>query len=102
MKDLQQKKAAVATGGGIPHSETNQSLNSNVSYTTDDLRLSGGAELKNVQNLLRDKSLTPEQKETEVLKSFARLTDELIEAKRKISQLKQQDNIPVILDISKK
>lgn len=55
-----------------------------------------------MQNLLRDKSLTPEQKETEVLKSFARLTDELIEAKRKISQLKQQDNIPVILDISKK
>lgn len=93
---------AVAGASGIPHSDTNQSLVSNVSYTSEDLRYSGGAELLNVKNILQDKILTPEQKETEVLKAFTRLTNELIEAKRQISQLKQKGDIPMILDINKK
>ena len=93
---------AVAVASGIPQSDTNQSLASNVSYRSEDLRSAGGAELVNVKNILQDKSLTSEQKETEVLKAFARLTNELIEAKREISLLKQKGNIPMILDINKK
>lgn len=77
-------------------------MNSNVSYTTDDLRASGAAELRNVKNNLEDKSLTPEQRDIEILKSFVRLNDDLIEAKREISRLKQQGNIPLVLDTGKK
>lgn len=77
-------------------------MNSNVSYTTDDLRSFGGAELLNVKNILQDKSLTPKEKENEVLKFFASLTNDLIEAKKEISRLKQQGNIPLMLDTGKK
>jgi len=94
--------AAAAATGGISHSDTNQSLNSNVSYTTEDLREFGGAELQNVKNILQDKSLTPKEKENKVLTSFARLTNELIEAKREISRLKQRGNIPIMFDTENK
>jgi len=88
--------------GGLHQSDTSQSLNSNVSYTSEDLRNSGGAEIQNVKNLLQDKSLTSKEREVEILKAFARLTDDLIEAKREIRRLKQQGNIPLMLDSEKK
>ena len=64
-------------------------MNSNVSYTSEDLRNSGGAELMNVKNILEDKSLTPEERDNKVLNAFARLTNDLIEVKRENSRLKQ-------------
>jgi len=62
---------AVA-GGGIPHSNTDNSLNSNVSYTTDDLKNTAGSEFMNVKNILEDKTLSEEDR-NKVLKAFADL-----------------------------
>jgi len=63
---------AVA-GGGIPHSNTDNSINSNVSYTTDDLKQTAGSEFINVKNILQDKTLSEEDRNNKVLKAFADL-----------------------------
>jgi len=66
----------------------------------EDLAVSARAEIENVRNIFQDTSLTSKEKELAVLKEFSRIHDELIEAKLKISELKQQGSIPVILDRS--
>lgn len=86
---------AVASGG-IPHSNTDNSINSNVSYTTDDLKQTAGSEFINVKNILQDKTLSEEDRNNKVLKAFADLQKELIDAKRDVKNLKTKGEIPIV------
>ena len=80
-------------GRGIPHSDTQGSLNSNVSYSSNDLNSAGGAEIINVRNILQDKTLTPEERNHKVLTAFAEAQIKLIDAKKEIAMLKTQGEI---------
>ena len=80
-------------GGGLPHSDTQGSLNSNISYSSSDLKNAAGAETINVQNILHDKTLTPQERNDKVLRAFAECQNKLIDAKKEIAILKKQGEI---------
>lgn len=80
-------------GGGIPHSDTQGSLNSNISYSSNDLYNAAGAETLNVKNILEDKTLTPQERNDKVLTAFSDAQRKLIDAKKEIAILKRQGEI---------
>lgn len=80
-------------GGGIPHSDTQGSLNSNISYNSNDLHNAAGAETLNVKNILEDKTLTSQERNDKVLTAFADAQTKLIDAKKEIAILKKQGEI---------
>ena len=80
-------------GGGIPHSDTQGSLNSNISYSSNDLSNAAGAETVNVKNILQDKTLTPQERNDKILTAFADAQKKLIDAKKEIAILKRQGEI---------
>jgi hypothetical protein len=88
----------MSTGGELPHSDTSNYLNSNISYNSEYLKNWGGSEILNVKNILEDTLLTTEAKNTKILEEFARLTNEVIKAKKEIAILKQKGEIPIVFD----
>ena len=85
---------AVA-GGGIPHSDTQGSLNSNVSYGSNDWSNAAGSDILNVRNILEDKTLTDQERNDKVLTAFAETQQKLIDAKKEIATWKKQGIIPI-------
>lgn len=69
-------------GGGIPHSDTQGSLNSNISHIPNDLHNAAGAETLNVKNILEDKTLTPQERNDKILTAFTDAQIKLIDAKK--------------------
>ena len=85
---------AVA-GGGLPHSDTQGSLNSNVSYGSNDWSNAGGSDLINVRNILEDKGLTPQERNDKVLAAFAETQQKLIDAKKELARWKKVGTIQI-------
>jgi len=80
---------AVLQANELPREDSNNSLLSSVSYTTDDLNQSAGADLQNMENIMKDKSLSEEKRTDEVMNRFSKLHNDLINAKREIANLKK-------------
>lgn len=98
----------AAAGGGLPHSDTQGSLNSNVSdnsnvsYNSSDLKNAADAETVNVKNILEDKTLTPGERNDKVLSAYAEAQTKLVDAKKEIAILKRQGNILIGIEKSDK
>jgi len=81
---------------GLPKSNTQTSITSDVSYTSDDLKYAAGSEVINVNNILEDNTLSTKEKNNKVLSAFAELQKKYIESQKQIAILKKQENIPMI------
>lgn len=81
---------------GLPKSNTETSMNSDVSYTSDDLKQAGGSEMLNVKNILEDNKLSAKEKNDKVLRAFAELQQKYIESQKQIATLKKQMDVPLV------
>jgi len=81
---------------GLPKSNTETSMNSDVRYTSDDLKQAGGSEMLNVKNILEDNKLSAKEKNDKVLRAFAELQQKYIESQKQIATLKKQMDVPLV------
>lgn len=81
---------------GLPKSNTETSMTSDVSYTSDDLKQVAGSEMLNVKNILDNNKLSPKEKSDQVLRAFAELQQKYIESQKQIATLKKQMDVPII------
>lgn len=84
-------------GGGLPKSDTSNTLDSNTSYTQEDLKTTGGADMVNMENLVNDKTLSQADKNAKILAEYANKLNELREAKSEISRLKKSEVVNVVM-----
>lgn len=85
----------VVQSSGLPKEDSKSSLWYEVSYTSEDLKLAAGSELINVENTMKDKSLSEEERTNKIMDSFTKVHNELINAKREIANLKKSGNITI-------
>lgn len=84
-------------GGGLPKSDTSNTLDSNTSYTQEDLKITGGADMVNMENLVKDKTLSQADKDAKILAEYAKKLNELREAKSEISRLKKSEIVNLVI-----
>lgn len=84
-------------GAGLPKSDTSNTLDSTVSYTEEDLEISGGADMVNMRNIVNAKDLSEEDKNTKILAEYAKKVTELREAQMQIARLKNSEVVKVVI-----
>jgi hypothetical protein len=84
-------------GGGLPKSDTSNTLDSNVSYTNEDLEQVVGADMVNMKNIVKDKNLTQADRDTKILVEHASKLQELLRAKMEIARLKKSEVVDIVL-----
>lgn len=93
-----QNNSVSSLGGGLPRDESSNTLGSNASHTNQEYAEAKASELLNVSNILDDKNLSDEDKKEQVLKAFAKLSNEAIAKDAQINKLKNSGQIDIKLD----
>ena len=85
----------ISHANALPRDDSNNSLISDTSYSSDDIKQAAGAELQNMENILNDKSLTEEEKNKKAMEMYTKVQNDLINAKTEIKNLKKSGNITI-------
>jgi hypothetical protein len=93
--NLDPKDNSQLKTGLLPKDTSTNTLNSVASYNTEDLEIAAGSELVNVRNILRDSSLTAEEKEEKIMCSMADIVNELIQTKKELKDIKLKEEINI-------
>lgn len=75
-------------GKGLPRDDSNNTLDSETSYSSNDIKQAVNLDLNNIKNTLKDPNLSQDEKNTRVVEYCAKLGQDLVNAKREIINLK--------------
>lgn len=75
---------------------SSNTLDSNVSYSSDDIKRATTIKYINIERIMDNPSLSNGEKKKQVLEIVNKLSNDLVEAKQEVKNIKTSGNIPVI------
>lgn len=87
------------TNSSLTRDESSNTVNSGVSYNSDDLKEAVAPEVVNASNIMDNPNFTSKEKKEEIMKTIARMSNELIETKRQLKIAKQNGTMQLKLDL---
>lgn len=95
-------KPRIFGEGLLPRDDSDHSLNSSVSYNSEDIKQTSLAEITNVNNTISNPNLTSQQKLDAVLQEYNKKLQEVESLKREVKNLKLSESITVKLESENK